>query len=77
MEFVGTFQAKTHFARLVREAEEGKNFIITRKGKPVAQLGPLSLASSTPQAAQAADRILARNVSLGMSIREALAEGRR
>ena len=34
-------QAKTHFSRLLKEAEEGKEVIVTRGKKPVAKLVPL------------------------------------
>jgi prevent-host-death family protein len=75
METVGTFEGKTHFARLVREAAGGKTFIITKNGKPVAQIGPLAQAPISSD--KAVERMLARHLSLGTSIREALNEGRR
>jgi prevent-host-death family protein len=31
-------QAKTHFSRILREAEEGKEVIVTRGNKPVARI---------------------------------------
>lgn len=34
-------QAKTHFSRLLKEAEEGQEVIVTRGNKPVAKLVPL------------------------------------
>lgn len=34
---VGAFEAKTHLAELLREAEGGKSFVIVRRGKPEAQ----------------------------------------
>jgi len=39
-------QAKTHFSRLIKEAEAGKEVIVTRGKKPVAKLVPAE-ASST------------------------------
>lgn len=39
-EFVGAFEAKTHFSQLLERAQQGTVFIVTRRGKPVAQLGP-------------------------------------
>ena len=39
-ETVGAFEAKTHFSRLLERAHEGTVFVVTRRGKPVAQLGP-------------------------------------
>ena len=40
-ETIGAFEAKTQLARLLRDAGGGKTFIITRRGKPVAELCPL------------------------------------
>jgi prevent-host-death family protein len=34
-------EAKTHLPRLLRAAARGETVLITRQGKPVAQLGPL------------------------------------
>jgi prevent-host-death family protein len=34
-------QAKTHFSRLLKEAEAGKEIIVTRGKKPVAKIVPL------------------------------------
>jgi prevent-host-death family protein len=41
MTTVSAYEAKTHLPRLLRAAERGETVIITRHGKPVAQLGPL------------------------------------
>ena len=41
MSTVGAYEAKTHLPRLLRAAERGETVIITRHGKPVAQLGPV------------------------------------
>lgn len=38
---VSAYEAKTHLPRLLRAAEQGETVIITRHGKPVAQLGPV------------------------------------
>jgi prevent-host-death family protein len=38
---VSTYEAKTQLPRLIRAAERGETVIITRHGKPVAQLGPM------------------------------------
>jgi len=37
---VGAYAAKKGFSRLLREARAGKRFIITRRGKAVAEIGP-------------------------------------
>ena len=41
MATVSTYEAKTQLPRLIRAAERGETVIITRHGKPVAQLGPV------------------------------------
>ncbi|MCX6935729.1 MAG: type II toxin-antitoxin system prevent-host-death family antitoxin [Verrucomicrobia bacterium] len=38
---IGAFAAKTNLARLLRQTRAGKHFIITSRGKPAAQLGPI------------------------------------
>ncbi len=40
VEIVGAFEAKTNLSRLLREAHAGKHFVITQRGKPVAELHP-------------------------------------
>jgi len=37
---VGSYEAKTHLAEILREVEAGKSFTITRHGTPVAELVP-------------------------------------
>lgn len=39
---VGAFEAKTHLSRLLRQAKEGKRIVITQRGKPIAELGPVT-----------------------------------
>jgi len=38
---IGSFDAKTHLSQLLEQVLSGHSFIITRHGKPVAQLTPL------------------------------------
>jgi prevent-host-death family protein len=37
---ISAFAAKTHLSELLREAEQGRSFVICRRGKPVARLVP-------------------------------------
>jgi len=39
---VGVFEAKTHLSALIDQVREGRRFIITKHGEPVAELGPVS-----------------------------------
>jgi prevent-host-death family protein len=40
MKTVGSFEAKTHLPALLRRVAKGEKILITRRGKPVAVLGP-------------------------------------
>lgn len=40
MSEVTAYEAKTHLPRLLRAVERGETFVITRRGKPIAKLGP-------------------------------------
>lgn len=37
---IGTFEAKTHFSQLLNEVELGQRILVTRHGKPVAEISP-------------------------------------
>jgi len=37
---IGAFEAKTHFSRILEKTEQGEDFIVTRRGKPVAKIIP-------------------------------------
>lgn len=41
MKTVGLFEAKTHLATLVDQVQEEGRIILTRRGKPVAELRPV------------------------------------
>ena len=40
--FVSAFDAKTHLSRLLQEVQDGSSITITKRGKPVARLVPIS-----------------------------------
>ena len=42
MKTVSAREANQHFSRLLRAAAEGEDVVITRRGKPVAKLVPIS-----------------------------------
>jgi prevent-host-death family protein len=42
MKHVGIFEAKTNLSRLIEQVEKDQEVIITRNGKPVAQLVPVT-----------------------------------
>ena len=37
---IGAFEAKTNFSKIIEKAEHGADFIVTRRGKPVAKIIP-------------------------------------
>jgi len=37
---IGAFEAKTHFSKILEKVENGDDFIITKRGKPVAKIIP-------------------------------------
>ena len=38
---IGAFEAKTHFSKILEQVERGDDFIITKRGKPVAKITPV------------------------------------
>jgi prevent-host-death family protein len=76
MKTVGTFEGKTHFSALIDAASRGESTIVTRKGVPVAKIVPIH-ADRMSAAREALDRILSRDVRVGVPSQELLAEGRR
>jgi prevent-host-death family protein len=56
-EVIGSFAAKTHFAALLEKAQHGTVFIVTKRGHPVAQLGPAESPGSRPVFGSAKGRV--------------------
>lgn len=78
MSTVGSYEAKTHLARLLDEVAQGKSVTITRRGREVARLVPASRQAAPPEEIIAALRTGRRGVRLGRSsVRKMIAEGRR
>ena len=42
MKTVGAFDAKTHLSNLLQQVAHGETFLITKRGKPVAALSPVT-----------------------------------
>ncbi|MEN6451768.1 MAG: type II toxin-antitoxin system prevent-host-death family antitoxin [Thermoguttaceae bacterium] len=78
---IGVYEAKTHFAALLKRVEHGEQFLIRRHGTPVAILAPPTRTEAErARIRKAIDGIieLRRGLKLdGLSIREAINEGRR
>ena len=45
---IGAFEAKTHFSEILEKAHRGVVFLVTRRGRPVAQLGPTDARVGAP-----------------------------
>ena len=41
LEEIGAFDAKTHLSSLLEKVQQGKSFIITKRGKRIAELRPI------------------------------------
>ena len=77
---IGSFEAKTHFSRIIEEVEHGADFIVTRRGKPVAKIIPFKQ-EKTMTRMEAIERLmemqkLYRGKPGSFNIREAREEGR-
>jgi prevent-host-death family protein len=83
MEIVGSFEAKTHLPELLRRVEQGESILITKHGKPVAQLVPATSAKPKPDVKQAVEAMLAFRdrqgpiLGKGLTIRDLIEDGRR
>jgi prevent-host-death family protein len=69
MRTVSLMTANQQLSRLAREVERGQRFVITRRGRPIAELVPYSPdRTKAPEWVAAYDRMMARleeGVSLG------------
>ncbi len=81
METVGSFEAKTHLARILERVVQGEEFTITRHGKPVARLVPAVPAEPRPDVRQVIEELKAfsKGNRLGgeVTVRDLIEEGRR
>ena len=76
---IGAFEAKTRLPQLLRRVEAGERFIITRHGRPLAELVPFRPRdSSKVQSAIDALKEFQRTHSLGgLSVRQMVEEARK
>jgi prevent-host-death family protein len=77
---VGSYEAKTHLPALIRRVEAGETITITRHGRPVARLVPVTDEPGIT-AGEAVDGLLAfrkgRNLGPGLGLRDLIEAGRR
>ena len=77
---IGTFEAKTHFSQIIEKVEQGEDYVITRRGKPVAKIIPFKQEKEM-SFKEAIDRLiemrkLYRGKPGSFNIRKAIEEGR-
>ena len=79
-QLIGAFEAKTHFSQILEKAEKGEDFIVTKRGKPVAKIIPFEQEKKmtfTEAVEQLKEfRKLYRGEPGSFNIREAIEEGR-
>jgi prevent-host-death family protein len=63
---VGAFEAKTHFSELLDRAERGEEILITKRGKAVARLMPISANGDDGVAVKALARMRKRAKTTGI-----------
>ena len=77
---IGAFEAKTHFSQILEKTEQGEDFIVTRRGKPVAKIIPFRQEPEMTfkEAVEGLKemRKLYRGKSGDFNVREAIEEGR-
>ena len=78
---IGAFEAKTHFSRILDKAEQGEDFIITKRGKAVAKIIPFEKKPEMTRQ-EALEKLknlrkLYRGKPGSFNIREAIEDGRR
>lgn len=73
---VSAYDAKTHLPKLLERAAKGERFVITRHGKPVAQLVPFEEGdeASIGRAFEKVEKIRAQLVRQGVTLAGALAQ---
>lgn len=75
---IGAYEAKTHLPKLLARVQQGQCFVITRHGRPVAELRPVGSRSRDEIRAAVAwlADFQARHVSDGPTVRELIREAR-
>ena len=81
MKRVGAFEAKTHLSGLLDQVARGETFEITRRGYPVARLGPIPREADEELGLGSlvdwAQHIRAQSKPGGSSLKSLVEEGRR
>ena len=75
---IGAYDAKTHLPKLLERVEKGERFVITRHGKPVAELIPVSArdTAAIARAIAAVRAVRQRLVRRGVRLRDVLGKNK-
>ena len=78
MSQVGAYEAKTHLPKLLERVEKGERIVITKHGRPVAELAPYRNRDSEAVRAAISDLTAFRKKHrLGASVRDLIEKGRK
>ena len=74
---VGAYDAKTHLAELLERVQQGERFVITKHGRPVAELVPTSAVDAHAVRSALAEVVQARAwlQRRGVTLKSVLAPG--
>lgn len=74
---IGAYEAKTHLPRLLERVQKGERFVITKHGRPVAELAPIAKRDVEQVKLAIADlRALRKSLARrGVRLKEILGEG--
>jgi prevent-host-death family protein len=75
---IGAYDAKTHLPKLLERVEKGERFVITRHGKPVAELIPVATRDTAGIARAIADvrAVRGRLARRGVRLRDVLGKNK-
>ncbi len=77
MKEIGSYEAKTNLPALLREVADGAWFVITRSGKPIADLVPHRGSPDDPAIVIDKIRAMRQGITLGNNdLKEMIREGR-
>ena len=78
---IGAFEAKTHFSRIIEEVERGADYVITKRGKPVAKIIPFEQEKGMSRKEAMAELLEMQKFYQGeagsFNLREAIEDGRK
>ena len=80
MKQLGAYEAKTHLSQLLDDVERGESFAITKHGRPVAWLVPVSSGRTGMTVTQAIEGLRKFRVGrrlAGVGLKELVDDGRR